>query len=198
MLRILLVTLIFAGCAIPLPEPDGKKFYVIRDVPEAPPEVSSKVPLVIRVREAQTSHLTGSKKIVFSSDDQTRGYYRYAMWAELPQKRLESLLERIIDASGLFKAVIAEESGARADLELQTELVDFLHNIESRPGHAQIRLRAELIDLRDRSVLGKREFSASEEVDSFDVVGATTGIERGLASILRDMVAWLDRTCTEL
>ena len=190
--------LVFSSCSIPLPEPEARSFYVIRDVPEATPEVSSKVPLVLRVREAQTNHLIGSKRIVFSSDSQTRGYYQFAMWAELPQKRLESLLEQTIDKSGLFKAVVAEESGARADLELQTELVDFFHRVEKEPGEARIKLRAELIDLRSREVLGKREFNVAQKVESFDVAGATEGLEKGLDRILTDMVGWLDRTCAEL
>lgn len=188
---LLLSFLLFAGCSLPLPEPSTKIFYVIRDVPEVVTKVDRHVPMVLRVRQAEAGHLLGSKKIVFGKNASTRGYYRYALWAETPPRRLTQLMERSIEQASLFQAVVDSDTGATADVELHTEMLEFYHQTDDAPGRAVVKIRSVLVDLRSREVLGKQEFHAAQDVESFDVEGATKGLERSLSLVLGDLVRWL-------
>jgi cholesterol transport system auxiliary component len=60
----------------------------------------------------------------------------------------------------------------RGDLLLDTELVEFYHDASSEPGQVRLVLRAELVDLKQRTLLGRRVFEQQVALTSFDAAGA--------------------------
>ena len=79
----------------------------------------------------------------------------------------------------------------RGDVLLDTELLEFYHDASQNPGHVRLELRAELIDLKKRTVLGRRIFAQNIPLDSFDAAGTAKASNVAVSRTLDELSAWL-------
>ena len=79
----------------------------------------------------------------------------------------------------------------RGDLVLDTELSEFYHEADTSPGSVRVQLRAELIDLKSRKLLGRQWFERRVPVASYDAAAAAKGFNQAATGVLDDLVAWL-------
>lgn len=129
--------------------------------------------------------------IAFSKQPGTRGYYQFARWSERAGKRFSDLLLNRLEMEKTYSAVASTSSNVRGDLLLTTDIVEFFHDANQQPGVARMELRAELIDLKTRSLLARKTFSQSVAVTSFDAAGAHKALNQAATQTLNDMLDWL-------
>ena len=129
-------------------------------------------------------------QLVFSRSAGTRGQYQFARWTERPGKRFADLLRARLDRLGSYR-VAAVGGYVRGDLMLDTRLVEFYHDASSEPGTMRLELRAELVDLRQRTLLGRRTFDQRVPLASYDAAGAAQASNVAVSRVLDDLSAWL-------
>ena len=142
------------------------------------------------VLDTTTDGFYDSDQLVFSRSAGTRGQYQFARWTERPGKRFADLMRERLDRQGAWR-VSAAGGYVRGDVLLDTALVEFYHDASSEPGQMRLVLRAELVDLKQRKLLGRRVFEQSAPLATFDAAGAAQASSQVVGYVLDDLSAWL-------
>ena len=167
-------------------------FYVLNDAtPAAPaPAAIAVAAPTLLVLDTTTGSFYDSDQLIFSRSADTRGQYQFARWTERPGKRFADLMRTRLDRQGVWQ-VIANGGYVRGDLLLDTELVEFYHDAASNPGQVRLVLRAELVDMKQRKLLGRRVFEQQVPLASYDAAGAAQASSQAVGRVLDDLTVWL-------
>jgi cholesterol transport system auxiliary component len=131
-----------------------------------------------------------TEQLVFSRSAGTRGQYQFARWTERPGKRFADLMRARLDRQGAWH--VSDAGGyVRGDLLLDTELAEFYHDASSNPGQVRLVLRAELVDLKQRRLLGRRVFEQQVPVKRYDAGGAAEASNVAVGRALDELAVWL-------
>ncbi|MDA8129212.1 MAG: ABC-type transport auxiliary lipoprotein family protein [Betaproteobacteria bacterium] len=172
------------SAATPGPAADGQGA-----APAAGADDSAHVPTLL-VRNTTAGGFYDSDQLVFSRSPGTRGQYQFARWAERPGGRFAELLRTRLDRLGRYR--IAPPGGiVRGDLLLDTRLVEFYHDAVQPPGKVRLVVRAELVDLRQHRLVGRRVFEQQVPVTTYDAAGAARASNEAVGRLLDDLGGWL-------
>jgi cholesterol transport system auxiliary component len=165
--------------------------YALKDSDplRAKARVESYAPTLL-VLDTVSGSFYDTDQLVFSRSAGTRAQYRFARWTERPGKRFAELMRNRLDLQGAWQ-VTAVGSHVRADLLLDTELVEFYHDAASEPGQVRLLLRAELVDLKQRKLLGRRVFEQQVAAATYDAAGAAKASSQAVGRALDELAAWL-------
>ena len=169
----------------------GVVYYVLNDAEPAtaPTPVPADAPTLL-VLDTTTGGFYDSDQLVFSRSAGTRGQYQFARWTERPGRRFAELLRARLDQLGRYR--VAPAGGVvRGDLMLDTRLVEFYHDATSEPGQVRLELRAELVDLKQRRLLGRHTFEQKVPLTTYDAAGAAQASSQAVSRVLDDLSAWL-------
>ena len=186
-------SLVLAGCVSlgSSNETPAVVYYVLND--PAPPAVDMPVRAgapTLLVLDTATGSFYDTEQLIFSQTPGTRGQYQFARWTERPGKRFAELMRSRLDRLGAYR-VAAAGGYVRGDLLLDSELVEFYHDAVSQPGQVRLVLRAELVDLKRRVLLGRRVFEQHVPLTTYDAAGAAQASNQAISRALDDLTAWL-------
>lgn len=190
----LAVALSLGGC-VNFADPSGKSpevvNYVLNDraAPASRTPARAGAPLLL-VLDTTAGGFYDTDQMVFARNPATRGYYQFARWTDRPGKRFAELMRARLDGQGAYR-VAAAGGYVLGDLLLDTELIDFYHDASSEPGTMRLVLRAELIDLRQRTLLGRQTFEHTVPLARFDAAGAAAAADIAVGQALDALTAWL-------
>ncbi len=187
------LSLALAGCINMGGKNDGPAvvYYVLNDTVaagEAAP-LRAGAPILL-VLDTTTGGFYDTDQLIFSRSPGTRGQYQFARWTERPGKRFADLMRVRLDRLGSYQ-VAAAGGYVRGDVLLDTELVEFYHDAASQPGQVRLLLRAELVDLKQRTLLGRRVFEQQVPLASYDAAGAAQASNLAVSQALDELTAWL-------
>src|SRR5690606_10839176 len=89
-----------------------------------------------------------------------------------------------------FRSVSRLGGSTIGDVQLNTELLQFFHDTSDSPGKGEVRVRAELIDLRSREVLAQTEFHGSASAKEYNARGAVEALSTATSLVLDQLVPW--------
>jgi cholesterol transport system auxiliary component len=159
------------------------------DPPGAKAPAESSVPTLL-VLDTTAGSFYDTDQLVFSRSAGTRGQYQFARWTDRPGKRFAGLMRARLDRQGTWQ--VSDAGGyVRGDLLLDTELVEFYHDAASNPGQVRLVLRAELLDLKQRKLLGRHVFEQQAPLASYDAKGAAEASNVAVGRVLDDLATWL-------
>ncbi len=167
--------------------------YVLSDpaaaTSSAPDRAADALPTLL-VLDTTAPSFYDTEQLVFSRSAGTRGQYQFARWTERPGKRFADLMRARLDRQGAWD--VSDAGGyVRGDLLLDTELAEFYHDASSNPGQVRLVLRAELVDLKQRRLLGRRVFEEQVPVKRYDAGGAAEASNVAVGRALDELAAWL-------
>jgi len=187
---VLVLALMLSGCLGLGKETPAVTNYVLEDLRVGTEKVAADTRSLL-VLDTGATGFYDNENLVYSRAPGTRGQYQYARWTERPGKRFSDLLQKRLATQSGFASVTTAGGQVRGDLLLDTELSEFYHDAAASPGSVRVQLRAELIDLKTRKLLGRQWFERSVPVNSFDAVGAAAGFNQATTGLLDDVVTWL-------
>ena len=169
----------------------GMESYALKDSDplRAKARAESYAPTLL-VLDTTTASFYDTDQLIFSRSAGTRGQYQLARWTERPGKRFADLMRARLDQQSAWR-VSAAGGYVRGDVLLDTELVEFYHDATSNPGHVRLELRAELVDLKKRSLLGRRAFAQNVPLTSYDAAGVAAASNLAVSRALDDLGVWL-------
>jgi len=169
----------------------GVVYYVLNDTaPATTPTPAPADAPTLRVLDTTAGGFYDSDQLVFSRSAGTRGQYQFARWTERPGRRFAELLRARLDRLGRYR--VAPAGGVvRGDLMLDTRLIEFYHDATSEPGQVRLELRAELVDLKQRRLLGRHTFEQKVPLTTYDAAGAAQASSLAVGRVLDDLGAWL-------
>jgi len=185
-------------------------FYVLNDAPTKPAAPATSVAVAalkdsdplrskervesyaptLLVLNTRTSSFYDTDQLIFSRSADTRGQYQFARWTERPGKRFADLMRTRLDHQGTWH-VSAGGGYVRGDMLLDTELVEFYHDATSEPGQVRLVLRAELLDMKQRKLLGRRVFEQQVPLTSYDAASAAQASSLAVSRVLDELAIWL-------
>jgi cholesterol transport system auxiliary component len=166
-------------------------YYVLNDVAPAAVAIPVRADApTLLVLDTATGSFYDTDQLIFSRRAGTRGQYQLARWTERPGKRFSDLMQARLDRQGVWH-VSAAGGYVRGDVLLDTELVEFYHDAVSQPGTVRLVLRAELVDLKQRKLLGRRVFEQQVALTSYDAAGAAQASSQAVSQALDELTTWL-------
>lgn len=188
---VIVLGLLLSGCLGLGKETPAVVNYVLEDLAASAQKTAPADPRSLLVLDTTASGFYDNEYLVYSRAQGTRGQYQYARWTERPGKRFSDLLQKRLAAQSGFASVAVAGGQVRGDLVLDTELSEFYHEADTSPGSVRVQLRAELIDLKTRKLIGRQWFERRVPIASYDAAGAAKGFNQATTGVLDDVVAWL-------
>jgi cholesterol transport system auxiliary component len=111
-------------------------------------------------------------------------YYAYNQWSDTPPRMIEPLLIQSLESTGRFAAVVRASGSGLAELRLDTDILELVHDFIAQPSEIRLGVRVQLYDLVGRSVLGTRIIEVSEQAPTDDAYGCVRATNRALAEVL--------------
>jgi len=153
---------------------------------------AEKTSLLIKLAPVLANRALNGNEIFYTDQQYSWNSYVYSRWTDTPVKLLQSLFLVSIENSGLFKAVLPPSSVSKADLLLESNLLDLSHHIyDDGTSAGIIRMRFYLIDNKTRSVIATKEFVSNVEAHSPNAKAAVTALNHATHTVTSELVNWL-------
>jgi cholesterol transport system auxiliary component len=165
-------------------------YYVLEDGGRTASAVALS-PRTLLMADTAAAAFYDTDGMAFSSQPGTRGYYQFARWSERSGKRFTDLLLARLEREKVFAAVAQSGASVRGDWLLTTEILDLYHAAAQQPGVVKMEVRAEVIDLKTRTLLARKTFTQSVAVSSYDAAGAYKAFNEAATRTLNEMADWL-------
>jgi len=165
-------------------------YYVLEDAGDPRPAAAS-APLTLLVADTAAAAFYDTDGMAFSRQPGTRGYYQFARWSERSGKRFTDLLLARLEREKIFSAVAQAAGGVRGNWLMTAEILDFYHDATQQPGAVKMQVRAEVVDLKTRTLVSRKTFTQSVAVSSYDAAGAYKGFNTAATRTLDEMADWL-------
>jgi cholesterol transport system auxiliary component len=190
-----------AGCEVLRNDAPSFDYHVIRDLRPAVPAAAGTPPRVDRtllVAAGPTQALFDSDRMVFTRDGAAHSYYQFSNWSQRPARRIQSLAEARLAASGGFGSVAGSLAGIRGDLLLSLRLDELVHDDSAPPGVMRVAVTADLLDWRRRTIVARRSFAQAEPVKSRDARGAARAADEAVTALLDALAPWVESSAASI
>ena len=148
----------------------------------------------LAIQASGADPLADSVSMTFSRRSGERQLYQFASWSERPSRSLAVLAQDRLLAGGRFASVTQIGQPVASDFLLTLRLEQMLHDVGSTPGLARVAVRAELVDRRERIVIGQRLFTASAPVAEPAAAPAAAAFGVATAEVLDQLTPWVEST----
>ena len=117
--------------------------------------------------------------------------YAVNQWADTPARMFASLINETLSRTGTWRAVVPLPSSIRGDFRLDMYGFALQQEFMQDPSLVRVRVRAQLIDVRESRVVGARAFETVENAPSGDAYGGVVAANRAVAVLIDEMASWL-------
>lgn len=118
-------------------------------------------------------------------------YYATNVWVDAPARMLAPLLARSLEATGLWRVVVSMPTVVRGDYRLDISGLVLQQEFLQQPSRTRLKVRAQLLAMKDQRVVGVRSFEVLEPASSDDAYGNVQAANRAVAQVLAALNDWL-------
>lgn len=187
----LLVFLIFSACSL-APSPQiNPTTYVLKandKIVLSKPNAATKS---IRIAPIQSVLYLRTNEICYIKDNELNSYSKH-LWKSSPVSSLSVLLSSKFEKNKLFKVVLNANSQIQADLLLELRFDSFEQVFDGQKSAIHLELSANLIDNKDKKVLGFKHFHYEVPVAKVEPSSAVISFDEALNALGDDMVLWIN------
>ena len=101
-----------------------------------------------------------------------------------------------LNQNDAWRAVIPLPSSVRGDFRLDTHGFLLQQEFLQQPSRVRVMVRAQLVDLRESTILSARTFEVVENASSENAYGGVVAANRALAAMLDQVASWI-RECVQ-
>lgn len=168
------------------------KFYQL-DLPESSaPPAALRFNTDLLVGRIVAPRLYRDDRIVYRTGQTQIGTYEYHRWAEPPTDMLESMLLRMLRASGKYRTVQRLASNTQGDYILRGRLYQ-MEEADSPALAARVSFELELYEKKSGTVVWTHFYSHDEPVSGKQVPDVVQGFNRNVQSGLAEALTSLDQ-----
>lgn len=191
-LIVFFISVIVSGCATnTVPAIDSYTINISCEA-ETPSEENTKFSKVLKVSKPKSTAAIMSRHILYQEKEFAQNSYAHSKWSDTPNKMLASLFISCINKSTVFKSILPSYSKGKADLLLESTLLDFYHHVYS-DGSSEGRVKIEfyLIEPKSGEVVATNEFISKITSKTLDVNGGVRALNDASKSVALSLAQWL-------
>ncbi len=195
-LALLLSFVVLSGCSLRREVHDPVRTYVLEsdggvsgDETRPSPVVKRLPSLLIGVPESAPGF--ESSRMAYMRVPHELNFFATSQWAESPARMLTPLLVQRLERSRMWSSVIPMPTSIRGDYRLDLTNVVFVHEFLQQPSRMRLAWRAQLMNLKDRQVIGTRNFVRDKEALTDDAYGGVLAAHEAVSRLLADLQGWL-------
>lgn len=144
----------------------------------------------IKIMPVQSPLYLKSEEIIYIKDGSLAAYAKH-FWKNPPNDSFELMLTQKFEESGIFKAVLNQNSQVVPDLLLESKLFSFEQNFDKDKNFVSVRLSANLIEARDKSLLAHKYFEFDVDVEKLDANSAALAFNKALNQLSDELLLWI-------
>ncbi len=118
-------------------------------------------------------------------------YFATSQWAESPARILAPLLVQRLEDGRMWSSVIQMPTSIRGDYRLELTNVTLVQEFLQDPSRIRLAWRGQLVSIKDRKVVGTRNFEREERAFSEDAYGGVLAAQHAATSLLNELTEWL-------
>lgn len=187
-----LLMLISACATLKLPSadvPEIKRYEIA--LPESWQTNLPKDAPPVLVYPIQSSSIYDTPRIAYQIKPFEIAYYVKNEWANSPRHMLFPIVIAILEDGGQFSAVVNTSSGVFARWALETELLELLHRYDDDSSEVSLRMRLQLVDLDNKTVVATKTLQFVQPVASNDPLGAVIATNKIIPKLKKEMQQFL-------
>ena len=150
---------------------------------------------ILKISKIKSPKYTQSEKIWYKESSVKIDSYFYSKWNGSFNDIIEQNLLNIISKSELYKSVFVRHSKVRADLVLESEIIEAIQSVEE--GQVSFAIRLYLIEQKSSKLVTSKEFAYVEQSETLDAKGAVMAYEKIIKKLNKDVVLWLSKSVKE-
>jgi ABC-type uncharacterized transport system auxiliary subunit len=195
--RVLFVTVALAaalgGCGSILPERSAQTYYRFDDATPRPAPRAEPLAHRVLIAPISSNAVGNAYGMLYSREPGERAYYQYNEWTDRPTLRIAQLLLERLDARRAFASVAQVGSGVRGDVLVNLVVDDVVHDLSGGgAGVGRITVALEVVDRRQRRLLGRRTFVESSPAQAANAAGGAAAVNRAVTAFLDAATAWIE------
>ena len=193
---LLVVALVVAGttgCGSILPERGAQTYYRFDDASPIPASRAQPIARTLLIAPLSSNAVGNAYGMLYSRAAGERAYYQNNEWTDRPTLRIAQLLLERLDARRAFSGVAQIGSGVAGDVLVNVVVDDVVHDLQAGgAGVGRLAVAVEVVDRRERRLLGRRTFVESSPAQTANAAGGAAAINRAVTRFLDDASAWIE------
>jgi cholesterol transport system auxiliary component len=149
---------------------------------------------VLLVSQPQAEPGFETPRMVYVKRPYELEYFAANQWADTPARMFTPLLVQALSQSGAWRDVVLLPSSVTGDLRLDSYGFALQQEFLQQPSRVRVTSRAQLVDLKQSTIVGMQTFEAIELAPSENAYGGVLAANRAVAALLDQMASWL-REC---
>ena len=157
------------------------------EAPAPAGEIGSSGDVVLAVAPPRITAGLDTTNIAYVKERFRLDYYVNNQWVDSPRRMLVPLVINALEQTGRFRSVVNAPSPVSEDVSLETDLLGLQQEFFTTPSQVRLKVRAQLIDMRRRTVLATRIIEAVEPAPSEDAYGGVVAANKALSRVLEEL-----------
>lgn len=118
-------------------------------------------------------------------------YYATNVWVDAPSRMLVPLLVQSLERTGLWRVVQPMPMVVRGDYRLDVSGLVLQQEFLQHPSATRLRLRAQLVEMKEQRIVGAKSFESLEPAPSDDAYGGVLAANRAVTRVLAALNDWM-------
>lgn len=167
--------------------------YELRAPTSITPSGGRTLALEVIIEEPTTSGALQTDRIMIRPNPLQAQYLPGVRWSEPAPVMVQTLMQRSLEATQALRYVSRRPLGARGDIALLTELVDFQAEqvVDTDTATVELRLISRVVRESDIRILGSRTFSARVATPSLDTQDVIAGFDLAASQLFAEHATWV-------
>ncbi len=150
--------------------------------------------LVIQLNPPQAEPGFETPRMVYLKRPYELEYFATNQWADTPANMFAPLLAQSLSQSGIWRDVVLLPSLVPGDYRLDIYGFALQQEFLQSPSQVRVTARAQLVDLKQATIVGMQRFESIESAPSENAYGGVVAANRAVAVLLNQITVWL-REC---
>lgn len=185
----LIASLLLSACSV-LPSTTPLRTFSLSDA-VLEKSTGAALALTLKIETPSATAPLDGVRILVQPDARELQVYAGARWRDRAPVLLQERLISALRQDGRLSAIIDENSRARDDAQLSSQLLSFHSRYGQRGPEVVIELDAQLIDTRLASVLATRRFSLTEPASGENIEAIVAAFGKATDRLDRQVVEWI-------
>ena len=190
---VLVAVLLLAACGSLLPERSAQSYFRFDDGAKPPAPRAQPIARAVVVVPISNNAVGNAYGMLYSRTSGERAFYQYNDWTDRPTLRAAQLLLERLEARRAFASVARLGSGVAGDVLVNVVVDDVVHDLTAGgAGVGRISVHVEVVDRRERSLLGRRTFAESAPAQAANAAAGAAAINVALTMFLDKASSWIE------